>query len=295
MGLTHLVRKKMPKRRRSSFRRSAKKPRTGGARFTKFTRTRQRRRSRKSRSTHGGSRTSAITNPPRFYNLAPRVRTTHINRVSTTITHQANAVINAVPIILFPNRLRDPYASTSDQCFPENFTTMSRLYSDYRVSGVSVFLDLHGLGLNENQKFYAIAYYLGSGDPDPYTPATVPNPTTRNAMLQQPEIRKKMITSAGTYGDRRNSVWKVGYYSIAAMQEMDPKNMDDLNFAGRVTESGGLVKDPTISPTVYIRLVDPTNDGFEAAKTFTVNIFLKFHVQWFNRRETIEPNVVVPA
>lgn len=280
----------MPKRKSSGFTRATKR-----LKRTKRSAGKKRKRSKL------GASVGAVIRPRRFYNLAPRIKTTHVNKISSLIVVTGTLLSEYMANFSLQfklNRLRDPFWSTSAQCFPENFVSMARMYSRYRVYGCTVWVSFYGLSGNENRKFYALAYHTSSSDgsTDPYDPTTVSTLVQRNAMLQNPEIRKKMISGAATQQDRKDNVFKVGYYSIPAMEEIKPGDMTDDLYAGTVTETGGNVSDPSRMPNLFINLCTPSGIVWPNADfTYEVEVTLKFHCEWFDRRESQEASIILPT
>lgn len=236
-----------------------------------------------------------IANPPFFRNLAPRIKTTMVNRISLSmsVSTGAGAVTSNAPIAILPLRLRDPDGKSQGQCYPENFTEMSRLYSRYRVTGVKVFISVHGLTNTEDEKFWLAVYTTTSKDGlvDPYRKSIVVDYEGVNAVLQHPGIRKKMITDSGTTGGRRNNSFNPGFYSISGIEEMRRIDMPDKDYSGAVQEGGGGSDDPAAAPVIWIRAFSPRSQGFAATRTYDVNVTLKFYCEWFDRRESLEPEL----
>lgn len=231
---------------------------------------------------------SYILRPPFFRHLAPRVRTTHINKISDTISTGSPAW-KAAGFRLWPARLRDPHNPTYKNPFPENFVTMAGLYRNYRVIGVHVTLAWHKFGTNENDKFFSTVYTTASsvGQTDPFS--GVIDRATRDAFLQHGgPIRRRLIVSNGMSGNRLDTVHRVGYFSLTGIEQERRADMDDAQYAGSVTATGAAVQDPLKTPTIWITAVSPNVTGFPDNESYDVNIMLKFDVEWFNRRDSLE-------
>lgn len=269
----------MPKRKRSN----------GFAKAAKRFKSKKTARAAFKRKLRRGYAPLAIRRPPFFRSLAPRVRTTHVNKLSVQATVPFPG-FKGSSIRIIPNRLRDPHAAQQTNPFPENFITMASLYERYRVNGVKVYLSWAGLTNNENAKFYSCVYTTTAidGTTDPYDTSAIGGHGERDSFLQQVGIRKKMIASSGTTGDRKDNVHKVGYFSLAGIEEMRRGDMVDSEYSGGVTVAGASTGDPIKQPSIWISTVSPRFLGFPVADLYDCNITLVFDVEWYDRRESLE-------
>lgn len=231
----------------------------------------------------------SIARPIRFTSIAPRVYRKHIVKLSNQFSSGFPGFKNTSMRILL-NRLRDPDASVQAQPFPEHFITMAQLYSRYRVNGVRVYVAYHGLTNSENDKFWSCCYSTSSDDgaADPYPPIAVGTHDRRDAFLQTQGVRKKMIAGTGTQQHRKDTLHHMGYWSVARVEEKRRTDMDDADYSGAVTPTGGAVADPIRQPNIWISVVSPNYTGFPDNETSDLAITLVYDVEWFDRRETLE-------
>lgn len=238
-----------------------------------------------------------IKRPRYMPTLQERVKTTHVNKISMEISSATNLEFTPrEEVHILPMRLRDPDPATRKQPFPENFTVMSNLYKRYRVNGVRIFASIHGLTNTEDEKFIFCVYSTSSSDgaSDPWRGGTgvpvgvVVDRASRDAMLQFPGIRKKMIADSGTTGNRRNNVFNCGYFSMPGIEGVRRTDMADEFYAGRVTETGGAAADPVRTPRIWFRWLSPRYTGSNQQRDYTLNLTMKFDVEWFDRREAPE-------
>lgn len=244
---------------------------------------------RKRKSVKRGGTPRGLSNPPLFRHLAPRVRTTHVNKLSLQLTVPATG-FKANTLRIVPNLLRDPDQQAQKQPYPENFVTMAGLYRSYRVNAVKVHMSYHGLTNNENAKFWSVVYTSSADDgiADPFPAANVASRSQRDAFLQHVGIRKKMIASSGTTGGRRDNVHRVGLYSMPGIEEKRRIDMDDVDYAGHVNANGTTAGDPNVQPNLWISAVAPNYGGFVTADTYDIAVTCVFYVEWYDRRETLE-------
>lgn len=231
----------------------------------------------------------AVRNPPLFRHLAIRVRTTHVNKLSARITVPATG-FKTDSVRFIPNLLRDPDAAARAQPFPENFLTLASLYSRYRVNSVKMMISYHGLTNNENAKFFSCVYTSSADDgtADPFPAANVADRASRDAFLQHPGIRKKMIASSGTTGGRRDNVHRVGRFSMPGIEHKRRMDMDDEDYAGAVTSTGATAGDPTLNSNIWVSGISPNFTGFPGTDTYDMSVTMVFEVEWFDRREALE-------
>nr|QCW23685.1 MAG: capsid protein [Cressdnaviricota sp.] len=252
----------------------------------------RRARARRANRRRFGKGPRSIERPIRFTHIAPRVTTKHLNKLSFQLTSPNPGFTQAGPVRILPLRLRDADFVIKQQTFPENFTTMSSLYTRYRVNGVKIFLSVSGLTNTEDEKFWLCVYATShtDGPMDPYNSSVVGARQSRDAMLQHPGIRKKMITDSGTTGNPRSAVMNAGYFSISAIEEKRRTDIDDAQVSGTVNPSGSGVTDPALMPSIWIRWVSPRFEGSAQSRTYDINVTLLFDVEWFDRREQLETN-----
>lgn len=274
----------MPKRKRSNgFAKAAKR----------FKKRKVAKKQTARRTKMAGRGPWAIERPPKFVHIAPRVTTTHVNKISLQISTPAVGFFTqADPVHIIPARLRDPDpVFPREQPFPENFTTLASLYRRYRVNGVKLFASIHGLTNTEDEKFFFCVYTTSDNDgaTDPWNSTVVGSRGARDAFLQHPGIRKKMISDSGTTGQRRNNTFNIGYYSISGIEAKRRIDMEDDLYSGTVNADGTAVQDPLELPRIWFRIVNPRYAGSAAARTYTLSLTCKFYVEWFDRREALEP------
>lgn len=273
----------MPKRKRGN----------GLQRASKRFKARRASKKRKRAMRRQGRAPRAIERPIKFNMLAPRVYTTHINKFDFEHATVAGAFKTAA-IRIVPCRLRDPQYANQTQAYPENFITMASLYGSYRVNAVTMHISYGSVTNNENQKFYSMVYTTPSnhGIADPYLPSAVNTHSKRNAFLQQHGHRKRMIVSTGTTGNRYDAVHNVGFFSIAGIEEQRRADMDDLYYAGHVNVGGSTAGDPQADTSIWVSLVSPFFSGFTGTQTYDIAITMKFHVEWFDLRDSVETDRV---
>lgn len=228
---------------------------------------------------------------PFFRTLQPRIYTTHKNKISMQISATSPGFTNANAIALRIGLLRDPDAYVQrKQPFPDNFVTMAGLYRNYRVNAVEVRCTVTGMTNNDNDKFY-LCWYTSpdvQGTVDPYPATALGDRALRDSFLQEPHIRKKLISSTGTTGNRYDSMMKVGQFNIPMAERQRRGDLDDKDYAGSVTPAGVAVVDPAKSPNLWIRIISDQYGGFPDAPTYGLAISLKYHVEWFNIRKSLE-------
>lgn len=234
----------------------------------------------------------AVEKPPLFRHVALRTRTWHKNIVTFQIATPATGFTNALSVYFLPARLRDPDVAQRRQPFPENFTTLAGLYQRYRVNGFTVKGHMFGKTNTEDEKTWICAYTTSNNDgaTDPFNASVISDRATRDAFMQFPGIRKKQIVDSGTTGDRRNTRFNFGYYSIPGMEQKRRNDVQDAVIAGSVNPNGSVVQDPALLPKLYFRVVSPRFAGYNQARTYDVTLEFNFYVEWFDRREALEPD-----
>lgn len=228
---------------------------------------------------------------PFFRSLAPRIYTTHKNHITIAIATTAPGFTNTVARALRYGQLRDMDAYvTQKQPYPENFVLMSSLYRRYRVNAIEVTISMSGLTNNENDKFWLCVYTTPDrvGAVDPYPVGTIADRATRDAFLQEPQIRRRLIASSGTTGNRMDGFFKAGRFSLSMGERERRGDMDDDQYSGQVNADGTAVSDPTKSPNLWFRIVSQNAGGFPDAEAYSLNLSIKSHVEWYDRRKTIE-------
>jgi hypothetical protein len=203
-------------------------------------------------------------------------------------------------VTLIPNRLRDPQGGLiENQPFPENFLYMAAHYQSYRVYGMRMMAEIHGINNSENRRTIAIAYGITSlqafADPYPISffntsigPPFVRGDMRRNQVLQNESVRRKVIVDAGNTGAIGANVWQVGWWNMSGMEEIPFKDMDDATYSGSVNPDGSVVSDPVNQPAIFFKLLANGNLEYVADDTLGVTFYLDFNVEWFDRRDKTE-------
>lgn len=229
---------------------------------------------------------------PRFFPiLADRVRVRHKNNLSWQLSMPASGFTNATARRLAITRLRDADTDVKGQPYPERFLAMARMYQRYRVYGVKLVIAVHGLTNTEDEKFWLCAYDTShtDGTTDPFNSTNIADRASRDGFLQHPGIRKKMIADSGTTGNRFNTVFRAGYFSVARAEDKRWTDMEDADYAGTVGITGSSVADPAKQPNIWFRVVSPRYSGSVQARTYDINVTAYFDVEWFDKREAIQP------
>lgn len=227
---------------------------------------------------------------PRFFStVAHRVRTKHVNKLSWQISAPATGFTNTTQIRLAPLRLRDPDTDVKNQSFPERFLSLCRLFQRYRVYGVKLIVSVHGLTNSEDEKFYLAVYGTShdDGTTDPYESTKIADRQQRDAFLQHAGLKRKLISDSGTTGNRMNTVFRPGYFSIAKMEHKRWTDMEDEEYSGAVDISGGNVSNPNKVPNIWFRILSPRYTGFTTSRTYDLNVTAVFDVEWYDRRDAL--------
>lgn len=228
-----------------------------------------------------------IAKPPFFKHLAPRVRTTHYNRLNIPITVTQLKFTQGGSVCILPLRLRDPDVFNAQQAPPEDYPIMAGLYKRYRVNAVDVKVMVNGLTNTDDEKFMLCVYSTSTKDKfvDPYNYSEVKNTAQVNSVLQKPNVRWKIIHDSGTTGRPRNCIFNAGRFTIAGCEQMRRMDMDDDEYSGRVKLPQSAAEDPIAQPAIWFRAFSPRSAGFGATRNYQLFVSLKFHVEWFDRRE----------
>lgn len=228
---------------------------------------------------------------PFFRQLSPRIYTTHRNHITIAISSASPGFTNTAARALRFGTLRDMDAYvTQKQPYPENFVLMASLYRRYRVNAIEVTISMAGLTNNENDKFWLCLYTTPDrvGAVDPYNSGIVTDRSTRDAFLQEPNVRRRLIASSGTTGNRMDGFFRAGRFSLAMAERERRADLDDNQYSGEVNANGTIVSDPVRSPNLWMRIVSQNSAGFPDVQNYSLNVHIKSHVEWYDRRKSLE-------
>lgn len=241
-----------------------------------------------------------IERPPVFTGLAPRVRFRHYNVIESGDVLGLTTpwvISGSSGLWLQPLCLRKPDFQSAGGAFPENFVRMARYYGSYRVIGFHLFLSYHALNTAapETWKFYSCVYAVSSTDEvnDPYNTSTVTTVEAKNALLQNNDIRKKVIQNPILGNGKDANCHDAGWFSISGIEQLEQNDMTDSSYAGSVDIAGEAVQDPLATPSVFVKVV-PVHGAFTANYTPQVQAHLTFDVEWYNLRQDIEEARIDP-
>ncbi len=288
MGLTRQSTSRMAHKRKVGSNGRMAKRRKIGVRKT-FKTFKGRRRNVKKASVYQARSLGVIPKQLPWYRHQPKVvRTTHINKISSTITVASGLFVSPVSKYR-PGFLRDFEDVSRDQCFAEDYLEMCALYRTYRVNAVKMSIKFRNLTNDENTQFTCIMVE----SPSNQAPTTY-NPTTyfdRNALMQNPHVKKRFIESTGIFVDKRSvPFWNTGWLSLANMEGMARGEMNILQYGAQVNAVGAHNKNPR-TPFLGLQLVTPELAGWPANKTYELEITVKFLVEWSDLRQVTAPEL----